>query len=143
MNYFTSIIFSGLAALCLADYTEKQLQTINFIVGKCAQEQDIELNSDFTKQWMYTGLLFPDEEISKKFAVCLDRAIGVLDADGTFKPQVLIDLMADGHDVQIITEHINKCITGEGDTIEDRGYNFYKCYWGDESYNSYLAGTEP
>ncbi|XP_058448381.1 uncharacterized protein LOC131428443 isoform X2 [Malaya genurostris] len=143
MNYFTSIIFSGLAALCLADYTEKQLQTINFIVGKCAQEQDIELNSDFTKQWMYTGLLFPDEEISKKFAVCTLRALDGIDADGTIQSQLLIDLLADGHDVQIITDHINECNTGEGDTIEDRGYNFYKCFWGEKSFIPYLSGIEP
>ncbi|XP_058448385.1 uncharacterized protein LOC131428446 [Malaya genurostris] len=140
MNYFTSLFFSGLVALCLAEYSEKQKQTQSYIVGKCAEEQDIKLNSDFAKQWMYTGLLYPDE-ISKKYAVCLDRAIGVMDADGTINPQPLIDFLADRYDVQIITEHINKCNTGEGDTIEDRGYNFYKCYWGDMSFNSYLAGT--
>ncbi|XP_058448383.1 uncharacterized protein LOC131428445 [Malaya genurostris] len=143
MNYFTSLFFSGLVALCLAEYSEKLKQTQNFIVGKCAKEQGIELNSDFTKQWVYTGLLFPDEEISRIFAVCLVGAIGMMDADGTINPQPLIDFLADTYDFQIITEHMNKCNTGDGDTIEDRGYNFYKCFCGDKSFNSYLAGTEP
>ncbi|XP_058455253.1 uncharacterized protein LOC131432766 isoform X2 [Malaya genurostris] len=69
MNCFTSLILLGLVALSLAVYTETQQEIMNFIVGKCAEEQDIELNSNFTEQWEYTGLLFPDEDKSKRYAV--------------------------------------------------------------------------
>ncbi|XP_058448377.1 uncharacterized protein LOC131428440 [Malaya genurostris] len=118
-----------------AAYTEKQQEMFNFIVGKCAEEQDIELNSDFTEQWEYTGFLFPDEDKSKRFAICLARKIDVLDDDGMIKTDVFIGLLADGHDVQVLTELVNKCNTNEGDTIEDRAYNFYKCFWAEKTFD--------
>ncbi|XP_058455255.1 uncharacterized protein LOC131432767 isoform X2 [Malaya genurostris] len=129
MNFFTISIVLGLSALCQAGYTEKQTQSLNFIIGECAKEQGIELNSDFTEQWKYTGDLFPDEEKSKQFAVCLDHKMGVLGADGTIESQVLIDFLAEGHDVQPLTELVQHCAESDGDSAEDRLYEFYKCFW--------------
>ncbi|XP_058448388.1 uncharacterized protein LOC131428449 [Malaya genurostris] len=135
MHFLTSSIWFGLAALCLALYTEKQEQSLNVIIEKCAEEQGIELSNEFTEHWKYTGDLFPDEEKSKKFALCSQRMINMWNADGTSNIQAMIDFLADGHDVQAVTEATQKCNTDEGDTIEDKGYNFYKCFFAERIFD--------
>ncbi|XP_058455250.1 uncharacterized protein LOC131432764 [Malaya genurostris] len=93
MIFLTTLILIVLASLCQALYTEKQEQTLNVVVGQCAEELGIDLNSNFTEQWEYTGVLFPDEEKSKNFAFCIHRTLGVLDANGMIKAQTWIDLL--------------------------------------------------
>ncbi|XP_058447327.1 uncharacterized protein LOC131427814 isoform X2 [Malaya genurostris] len=117
----------------IAGFTEEQLQKQNVVVGKCADELGIELNSDFTEQWTFNGNLFPDEETPKKFVVCIVRALGVMDADGTFKLQALVDFLGDNHDVPALKKHTTKCNMEGGDTVEDRTYNIYKCFWDEET----------
>ncbi|XP_058448386.1 uncharacterized protein LOC131428447 [Malaya genurostris] len=129
MSFFSSLTLLGLAYLCLAEFTDEQQEHLNQNVEKCADKLGIELNSDFMEQWKYTGNLFPDEEKSKMFAICLLYTIAALDADETINTQNVIDFYADGHDVQALTELVQECNISEGINIEDTAYNFYKCFW--------------
>ncbi|XP_058453448.1 uncharacterized protein LOC131431634 [Malaya genurostris] len=133
MNFLTSLICLSLTTASLA-YTENQKLTLNYITGKCTEKLDIEFNGDFTEQWSNTGVLFPDEEKSKKFAYCIESMVDAVEADGMINTQNLVAFLSDSHDVQAMMELIDECNTGEGDTPEDKVYNFYKCFWNNISF---------
>ncbi|XP_058818707.1 uncharacterized protein LOC131681735 [Topomyia yanbarensis] len=134
MNFIASLIFLGLAASCLAAYTEKQQALLADVVGKCALELGVTLNSDLIERSKSSGNPFPDNEKSKSFVACFLTKTGALTADGKIQKQKFIDFLSEGHDANAVAEVVEKCAGVEGDTVEDKGYNFHKCFWAEKKF---------
>ncbi|XP_058448370.1 uncharacterized protein LOC131428432 [Malaya genurostris] len=112
----------------LAEYTEKQLEILSDIAKKCALELAMELNSDVIDTFNYSGNLTDDED-SKRYVACALTTMGAIDTEGKNQGRKFIDDFSEGHDIEVLTKIVQKCSMVDGDTIEDRGYNFYKCFW--------------
>ncbi|XP_058448367.1 uncharacterized protein LOC131428429 [Malaya genurostris] len=134
MNLITSLIVSALATLCHTMYTEKQQKLLNDIAEECAAKLDMELTYDYMQRFIYSGDL-PDDAMSKKFIICTQKKIVEMDADGKIQSQKIIDNFADNHDIRALTEVILKCSSVEGDTVEEKVYNFYKCLWIEKNFD--------
>ncbi|XP_058448362.1 uncharacterized protein LOC131428425 [Malaya genurostris] len=134
MKSIASLIFVGLAAMCLAEYTAKQQEILAEVVGKCAVELGVKINKDLIERSKSSGNPFPEDENSKKFVACFLNKTGVLTADGKIQTEKFIAFLSEGHDAKAVTEVAEKCATVEGDTIEDKGYNFHKCFWAEKKF---------
>ncbi|XP_053692188.1 uncharacterized protein LOC128740650 [Sabethes cyaneus] len=130
----STAVVALVVASCWAAYTEKQQAELADYIAKCAIELKVTLGSDLLERSKSGGNPFPDNENTKKFVVCFMTKTGVLMADGTIATQKFIDFLAEGHDVNAITEVVEKCAKVEGDTPEDKGYNFHKCFWAEKKF---------
>ncbi|XP_058448366.1 uncharacterized protein LOC131428428 [Malaya genurostris] len=128
MNFLASVTLLGLAAFTLAALTPEQQEEADMAIGQCATDLGFQLDGDIIVIVKYNGTLFPGDENSKEFLACALKQIDVLTDDG-IQIEKYIDFLSEGHDVQALSEVINKCATVDGDTVTDKGYNFYKCFW--------------
>ncbi|XP_058448361.1 uncharacterized protein LOC131428424 [Malaya genurostris] len=129
MNFIGNVILLGLVTLCLAKYTEKQNQFTADVYAKCAIELAMVIDSDFIERSKITGNVFTNDEASKKLLACWYTQAGMIDSDGNIRVQALVDYLSEGRDVQALTDVVEKCATVDGDTVEDKAYNFEQCFW--------------
>ncbi|XP_058448368.1 uncharacterized protein LOC131428430 [Malaya genurostris] len=132
MNYIACVILLGLIILS-QEFSPEQHKTIDDIIGKCAAESDMPIDSDLILLYKYNGTLFPDDENSKKFVTC---GLVFIDAlkDDKIQRQQYIDFFSENNDVQALTEATEKCADVDGDTTIEIGYNFFKCFWNEKGF---------
>ncbi|XP_058448364.1 uncharacterized protein LOC131428426 [Malaya genurostris] len=134
MTLIKSLIVLGIVALCQADYTAKQEKTIDDIAEQCGMDMDLNLNDDFVEMFKSTGNV-PDEDDTQAFITCFLNKIGAMDDDGNIVSDKFIDFESDGHDLEAVKEVVEKCANVEGDSINEKGYNFYRCFWDEKKYD--------
>ncbi|XP_058448360.1 uncharacterized protein LOC131428423 [Malaya genurostris] len=128
-----SLIILGLVVLCQANYTEKQEQMLDDIAEQCGMDMGIKLNDDFVQLFKFTGDL-PNDDDSQEFITCALHKIDAVDEDGYVIADKFVDFESDGHDLDAVKEVVEKCAKVEGDSVNERGYNFYKCFWDEKKY---------
>ncbi|XP_058455251.1 uncharacterized protein LOC131432765 [Malaya genurostris] len=128
MHLISSLIFLGLTSFCLTDsHIVKQTIEELAAIRECSAELGVHCNVKSVIRYIRTEYPFQDKEKSKEFISCVLIKIGILTADGMFQSQNTIDYLANILDVQTRSQIVNHCITEEGDTIADKGYNYHEC----------------
>lgn len=87
------------------------------------------MDDAFLHPGSYEGVLFNDDRKNKQFIACFLTKMGAVSEDGKILGSKLLEFMADEHDESNLKGTVEKCVAVEGDTLEDRAYNFHKCFW--------------
>nr|XP_019536406.2 uncharacterized protein LOC109407706 [Aedes albopictus] len=129
MQIFTLVFGMCVVGSSFAHLTQKQHETIKDIAIVCARELEITLDDAFLQPGIYEGVLFKDDRKNKQFIACFLTKMGAVSADGKILGDKLLEFMTEDHDDSSLKSTIEKCVAVEGDTLEDRAYNFHKCFW--------------
>lgn len=133
-----------------AQLTPKQHARIKEISEICEEELIITLDESFLKPEPYDGsILFNDDNKTKvytfglirlwkqasksrfhfqMFVACFLTKLGAVSPDGMILASKLLEFMAEGNVAAELEDAVVKCAAVEGDSLEDRAYNFHKCY---------------
>ncbi|XP_062551793.1 uncharacterized protein LOC134217050 [Armigeres subalbatus] len=129
MKFISIVLIIYLAVSSYAHLTSKQYDTVKDIAVLCAKELEIKLRDGFLMPGFYEGALFDDVGKNKQFIACFLNKMGAVSLGGQILGSKVLEFMADEHDQANLKVTVEKCVAVGGDTLEERAYNFHKCFW--------------
>nr|XP_029708681.1 uncharacterized protein LOC115255062 [Aedes albopictus] len=118
---------------CLAEYSKYQLDAFKDIGDQCYRNLAIPDDSDLLERIQYHRNV-ADDPLTKEFILCGQKLLGWQDSKGNFQNEVIIKFFSDRYDAEQVKEVIEQCTLPSGETLADRAFGFYQCYFKHKKY---------
>nr|XP_029708676.1 uncharacterized protein LOC115255057 [Aedes albopictus] len=137
MKFLFSVVVgvAVVASLCSAEYSKKEIKGILNGARECVSQLKIGPDaSTFVQGVMYNRDVKNDIK-TKKYIKCVMDSMGLLDSDGAIQTQVIVDYFKDNYDEQLLKKLMKTCGQPEGETVEEKTWNFYNCCFANKEFD--------
>ncbi|XP_055550825.1 uncharacterized protein LOC129733197 [Wyeomyia smithii] len=123
------LIFSCVSA----EYTAKQREYVERISQKCATELGIQFRTNELEEAIH-GAVNLEETLFKKWVLCFQQKTGIMQPDGSIPKDKLVELLAEGHDLEALSAVAESCRTVDADLLEDKAKKLHHCFFSDKRF---------